>query len=425
MEQPTRRQVLKTSMGAVASWSIMKSAGADTSGRPAVRHAVIGVGGQGRSHVNAFAKTPGCEIAAVCDVDPGRRGKVAEWLDGKFDARVTWDFHEVLADPEIDSVSVATPDHWHTPVALFALKAGKHVYVEKPCSHNIAEAYALERAARKTGLCVQHGTQHRSGSGPREAVAFLRDGGLGTVRMAKAINHQLRGPIGRAEISEPPEGVDYDRWLGPAPEHPFTKNRWHYNWHWFWDYGCGDIGNDGIHQIDMMRWGMGVDYPKRVVASGGQLFYEDDHETPDTQTVIYEYDDCQLMYEMRLWTNYKMEGHDNGVVFYGDKGKLEVGREGCVVTLVGEEPKKIGGPNDFQENVRNFVACVGARNPQGLNAPIGEGVTSTVLCHLGNIGTRLGRGLMMSSDGREIINDTEAAALMARSYRPGYELPDV
>lgn len=424
MKQISRRSVLKTGAVAAATWSIGTLAQGAPMARP-LRHAVIGLGGQGRTHVKTFASTENCTIAAVCDVDPERLGTVAEALKGKADATVTQDFFEIIHNPEIDSVSIATPDHWHAPIALHALKAGKHVYVEKPCAHNMAEAYALEEAAASTGLCVQHGTQHRSGDGPIAAVKFMQEGGLGKVRMAKAINHQYRGEIGRAEETPPPPGVDYDRWLGPAPERPFTKNRWHYQWHWHWDYGCGDIGNDGIHQIDMMRWGMGVGYPKRVVATGGQLFYNDDHETPDTQTVVYEYDDCHLMYEMRLWTRYKMEGHDNGVVYYGDKGKMEVGRTGAEVTLIGEEKRKLGGPNDLPSNVRNFVECVRAGTPDKLNAPIHEGVISTALCHLGNIGTRVSRPLTLSADGRAIENDDEAQAMMSRTYRKGYELPHV
>lgn len=417
-----RRDALKAGAVGALAWSI---GGRAIASDAPVRHAIIGLGGQGQGHVKTFGATEGCTLVAGCDVDPERRKKVSDAVAGKFDMKMYSDFHELLADKSIDSVSVVTPDHWHTPVALYALQAGKHVYVEKPCAHNIYEAMVLDRVAHASGLCVQHGTQHRSGAGPKDAVQFLRDGGLGKVRMAKAINHQLRAPIGRAEESEPPAGVDYDRWLGPAPEHAFTKNRWHYNWHWFWDYGTGDMGNDGVHQVDMMRWGMGVDLPNRVTSVGGQLFYDDDHETPDTQTVVFEYDDVHLMYEMRLWTDYKMEGHDNGVVFYGDKGTLEVGRRGCDVTLIGEEKKSIGGGQDFPENIRNFVACVKAGTPEKLNAPIAEGVKSTILAHLGNIGTRVARPLQLSPDKKQFVGDEVATSMITRTYRKGYELPNV
>jgi len=420
MTQPSRRRVLQLGAAGVAAWSIGGRAAAQD--RP-LRHAVIGTGGMGTSHLNNFAKTEGVTIAAACDVDPERRAKVEAWWDGKFDATMYSDFHELLANPDIDSVSIATPDHWHTPVALHALLAGKHVYVEKPCSHNIHEALALKKLARETGLCVQHGTQHRSGEGPMEAVKMMREGALGKVRMAKAINHQLRKPIGRAPDSDPPEGVDYDMWLGPAPLRPFSKNRWHYNWHWHWDYGTGDTGNDGVHQIDVMRWGMGVELPGRTTSVGAQLFYDDDHETPDTQTVIFDYGDVHLMYEMRLWTDYKLEGHDNGVLFYGDKGTMEVGRDGCFIQPVGGEKRRIGGSHDLSANMKNFADCARAGTPEKLNAPIGEGVTSTILCHLANIGTRVGRPIDLDAGRTEASGDGEATALFTRSYREGYELP--
>ncbi|MEX2015118.1 MAG: hypothetical protein WD873_00685, partial [Candidatus Hydrogenedentales bacterium] len=279
--------------------------------------------------------------------------------------------------------------------------------------------------AAKSGKCVQHGTQSRSGEGIQQAIKFLQDGKLGKVRVAKAINHQFRAPIGRAPVSEPPPGVDYDLWLGPAPDHSFTANRWHYNWHWFWDYGTGDMGNDGVHQIDVARWGLGVGLPEKVIASGGQLFYDDDHETPDTQLVTFDYGDRQLIYEMRLWTDYLLEGHDNGVVFYGDNGTLEIGRRGVELSMKGEPREKIGGGADFEGNIRNFIACVKAGDPAALNAPIAEGVLSAALCHLGNIGTRVGRSLQFNAKADVFDGDDEANALLTRTYREGYELPDV
>lgn len=388
-----------------------------------LRHAVIGVGGQGSNHARTFSSMEDCRVVAVCDVSQTRRAALLEKLPDSENILEFSNFDELLARDDIDTVSIATPDHWHTPAALAALKAGKHVYVEKPCSHNVHESYALVDAAKKTGLCVQHGTQSRSGEGIIKAIQFLRDGHLGKVRLAKAINHQMRGPIGRKPATDPPPGVDYDRWLGPAPVVPFTENRWHYNWHWFWDYGTGDMGNDGIHQLDVACWGLNVGLPKHVTAAGGQLFYDDDHETPDTQVVTYEYDDCYLLFEMRLWTNYKMEGHDNGVVFYGDNGTVEVGRDGCFVTYIGKDRVQLGGSHDLTANVRNFLDCVIAENPAGLNAPISEGAISATLCHLGNIGTRVGRRLHFDAERIECTGDEEATTLLKRAYRAGYELP--
>ena len=217
-------------------------------------------------------------------------------------------------------------------------------------------------------------------------------------------------------------GVDYDMWQGPAPEHPFTRNRWHYNWHWFWDYGCGDIANDGIHQLDQVRWGLGVGLPTAVSGSGAQLFYDDDHETPDTQTIVYEYPHCHIVYEMRLWTDYPLEGHDNGVVFYCDGGTLEIGREGCIAKPKGKPPEKVGGGASLKENVTNYLDAVLGGDPGRLQAPIDEGAVSTALCHMGNIVTRVGSRLTFDAETWRFDNE-DANALLSRTYRAGYELP--
>ena len=425
MSASNRREFLAAAGAGMVTGLALTTRPAAAQASPAnrVRHAIIGSGNQGKRHAQAFATLDDCEIVALCDVDPNRRRLVAEKLPNPEQVALVEDFRRLLDDKSIDSVSVATPDHWHTPVALAALQAGKHVYVEKPCAHNIHEARTLVKAAAASGKCVQQGTQGRSSASIQQAFALLRDGVIGKVRMAKAINHQLRGPIGREPETSPPEGVNYDLWLGPAPLHAFTMNRWHYNWHWFWDYGCGDAGNDGIHQIDQARWGLGVGLPNAVSASGGQLFYDDDHETPDTQVVTFEYDHCYLLYEMRLWTDYPMEGHDNGVIFYGDNGKLEVGRGGCDVFVKGEEKRHVGPYASIEDHFRNFLDCVKAGNPAGLNGGIAEGAASTTLCHLGNIATRVGRKLKLDPATGECMGDDEANRLFTRQYRAGYELP--
>ncbi len=421
----TRRKFIKSAGAGVtlsAAPSLLRNSWGRAVPSERVRHAVVGTGGRGRRLSGDFAKMDDCDVVAICDVDPGRRSGTAKELGASSRVAQYADYRRVIDDKSIDSIVIATADHWHTPVALAAILSGKHVYVEKPCSHNVIEGHLLVEAAKKYHKCVQHGTQSRGSADVKAAVRFMREGKLGKVRMAKAINHQFRGPIGRAPETDPPPGVNYDLWLGPAPKRPFTRNRWHYNWHWFWDYGTGDIGNDGIHQVDVARWGLGVGYPPVLSASGGQLFYDDDHETPDTQVVTFEYDDCYLMYEMRLWTQYKLEGHDNGVVFYGDKGKLEVGREGCHVTFTGKEKQRIRGEGggDF---ARNFVDAVKANDPSKLDAPIEEGAISAALCHLGNIATRLGCGQLKYDPVKRIVPGNAAAtALLTREYRAGYEL---
>jgi predicted dehydrogenase len=423
-----RREFLKTtgaSLAGLAAFNTLPTL-AQGSANNRIRHAIIGTGKQGMSHCKSFSQVQDCEILALCDVDPERLDKAASLLPNSASVKKYADFRVLLEDKTIDTVSIATCDHWHTPVALAAILAGKHVYVEKPCSHNIREANLLVKAAREHKKCVQHGTQRRSSAQIQAGIRALREGAIGKVLTAKAINHQSRRAIGRAPVSEPPAGVNYDMWLGPAPKHAFTKNRWHYNWHWFWDYGCGDLANDGIHQLDVARWGLGVDYPKGSVCSGGQLFYDDDHETPDTQMIVYEYDHCHLIYEMRLWTDYKLEGHDNGTVIYGTEGKLEEGRSGVVITMKDGQTRKIEAQGE--DHRANFLNAVRANDPSKLSAPIEVGAVSAILCHLGNIGTRLGGQRVEYDPASQRITrcggrEAEANALLTRIYRAGYELP--
>lgn len=427
MSNLNRRHFLQAT-GAISSIAplILISQPHRASANDRINHAIIGAGNQGKTHCRTYRSLPDlCQIKAVCDVDPVRRQEIAKLAGIQSKADIHEDYRRILDDKTIDTVSVVTPDHWHTKIAMEAILAGKQVYVEKPCCHTIQEGIQLVNLAQQKKACVQHGTQSRSGEGIQKAIQFMRSEKLGKIRMAKAINHQLRKPIGRALPESPPEGVNYDMWLGPAPQHAFTRNRWHYNWHWFWDYGTGDIGNDGIHQIDVARWGLGVQWPKRITASGGQLFYNDDHETPDTQIVIYDYGHCYLMYEMRLWTDYKLENHDNGTVFYGDNGRLDIGRKGCFVTWIDGKEEKIGGGSDLEGNCRNFLECVKNNNPHQLNAPIPEGLFSAALCHLGNISVRVQNYLQFDPQNFQITNDSQAQALLSCQYRKGYELPQI
>lgn len=423
MNKTNRRDFLGVvGTGMVAGLTATRFSIAQTPGHR-IQHAIIGTGGQGRGHAQAFSSFEDCDVVAICDVDPQRRENIGNRLPNSDQVMLDEDYRRILDNPDIDSVSIATPDHWHTPIALAALEAGKHVYVEKPCSHTIHEAKLLAQAAAASGKCVQHGTQGRSSVSIKEGIAFMRSGIIGEVRMAKAINHQHRRPIGRTPVSDPPPGVNYDLWTGPAPAHPFTQNRWHYNWHWFWDYGAGDISNDGIHQIDQARWGLGVEIPKAVVASGGQLYYDDDNETPDTQTVIFEYDKCHLLYEMRLWTEYPLEGHDNGVIFYGDGGRLEIGRRGCEATLLDGEKVNFGPYVSIADHMRNFLDCIKNNTPSALAAQMDDAAVSTALCYLGNIATRVERRLTLDPDTWNCIDDPEALAMYTKEYRQGYELP--
>lgn len=420
MDSFSRSEFLQaTAKGTALAAAVLAAPRALAAPSERVRHAVIGCGGQGQRHAKVCASFADCEVVAVCDVDPERRAQTAAALPNSDAVRQCEDYRQVLEDRSIDSVSIATPDHWHTPIALAALAAGKHVYVEKPCSHTVREGELLAAAMEARGKCVQHGTQWRSNPGLHAGIALMRAATLGKVRVAKAINHQLRPAIGRAAESEPPHGVNYDLWLGPAPLRPFTQNRWHYNWHWHWDYGGGDIVNDGIHQIDVARAGLGAGLPVAVSGCGAQLFYDDDHETPDTQTIVFEYPECHLIYEMRLWTDYPMEGHTNGVVFYGDNGTLHIGSEGTILRLKGEPDKVLGERVDIRDHMRNYLDCVIAGTPDKLNAPINECFRSATLCNLGNIATRTGKRIVLGQE------DEQVKALFDKPYREGYGLASV
>jgi predicted dehydrogenase len=387
--------------------------------------AVAGINGRGRGLSGNFNDIPGVRVVALCDVD----GKVLDSEVKKFKDRNQKvnpyaECRRMLEDKSIDAVAIATPDHWHVPLAAFTVIAGKDVYVEKPLSHTISEGRLLVNLARKHRRIIQHGTQSRSAKGLIDAMEYMRSGKLGKIRMAKAINSQRRGPIGRVPDSETPAHVNYDIWLGPAPKRPFNRNRFHYNWHWFWDYGTGDTGNDGIHQIDIARWGLGVKSPKAVSCSGGQLFYNDDHQTPDTQIATFEYDEVYLMYEMRLWTPYKLEGHDNGNIFYGDNGKMSIGRDGWQVTFK-DGSKGPGGGRGRDSHIENFIKAVRSRKVSDLNANVEAGHHSAILCHLANIAMRVGWRLKFDTKQERFIGNAEANEYLTKKYRKGYELPSL
>jgi predicted dehydrogenase len=421
MKALTRRNFMKSSVavGATVALPFSRVRGANNN----IRVAVAGIRGRGGGLVSEFHSIPGVQVVALCDVDGNALDKrVKEFKDRNEKVDGYGDYRRMLKDKSIDVVAIATPDHWHVPIAASSVVAGKDVYVEKPLSHTIAEGRLLVNLARKHGRMVQHGTQSRSAEGLMEAVEYMQSGKLGKIRMAKAINSQLRGPIGRVPDSEAPAHVNYELWLGPAPKRPFNRNRFHYNWHWHWDYGTGDTGNDGVHQIDIARWGLRVEMPKAVSCSGGQLFYDDDHETPDTQIATFEYDDVYLMYEMRLWTPYSHEGHDNGNVFYGDKGKVSIGRKGWQVIF--KDGKK--GPDGSREggsHAVNFIKAVRSRKVSDLNADVEVGHHSAVLCHMANIAMRVGRRLKFDTKQERFIDDAEANTYVAKQYRKGYELP--
>ena len=421
MKDITRRNFMKSSLitGAAISVPFSKVRGANDD----ISVAVAGINGRGQGLIGSFHNTPGVRVVALCDVDKNVLDReVKKFKDRNEKIDPYNDFRQMLKDKSLDVVCIATPDHWHVPLAASSVIAGKDVYVEKPLSHTISEGRLLVNLARKHRRIVQHGTQSRSYESFMDAVEYMQSGKLGKIRMAKAINSQFRGPIGRVPDSQTPPGVNYDLWLGPAPKRPFNLNRYHYKWHWFWDYGTGDTGNDGVHQLDIARWGLGVKLPDAVSCSGGQLFYDDDHQTPDTQVAAFEYDDVFLMYEMRLWCPYSLEGHDNGNIFYGDKGTVSIGRKGWQVTFK-DGSKGPAGLRGRDTHTLNFINAVRSRNAGDLNADVEVGHYSATLCHLANIAMRIGRRLKFNAARERFIDDAQANAYLTKQYRKGYELP--
>ena len=281
-----------------------------------VRVAVIGLGGRGSSHVNAWSRMPNVEVAAICDVDEshiGEKFKLLESRGVKNKPTTHVDIRKLLESKDIDAVSIATPNHWHTLMTVWACQAGKDVYVEKPCSHNVFESQQIVAAARKYNRIVQQGSQSRSSPALREAVQRMREGEFGEIYMARGLCYKWRDTIGKTPVEPVPAGVDYDLWTGPAPMRPFTKNRFHYNWHWMWDTGNGDLGNQGIHEVDKARWGLGVTHPTKVTAIGGKFMFDDDQETPNTLSASYEFDvdgkKKMMTFEVRHW----ISPHEAGI----------------------------------------------------------------------------------------------------------------
>jgi predicted dehydrogenase len=424
---------------------LLGSAAAATAMRPnmlaspndTVRVACVGVRSQGREHLKRYGKMKNVEIAAIVDIDESvlsaRLGDV-EKMGRKKPTGYT-DLRKLLEDKSIDAISIATPNHNHTMQAIWGCQAGKHVYVEKPCSHDMFEARQIVAAAKKYKRLVQHGTNSRSGAA-RDAVKHIREGVIGDVYMVRGLCFKWRDTIGHKPVEPVPPGVHYDLWLGPAPQHEFTRNRFHYNWHWFWDYGNGDLGNQGIHQVDLCRWGLGVTYPTKVSATGGHFMFDDDQETPNTLLASYEFNDhgrkVMMEFEVRHWITNKEaglgEGDSNcvGATFYGSKGYMSIDAEdfGKYRTFLGRKQEPGPSGNDIGDNWANFISAVRSGNHADLNAPIEEGAISTTLVHLANISYRVGRTLHFDADSYSCTGDEEANRMFRREYRKPFVVPE-
>lgn len=392
-----------------------------------IRLGVVGTGGRGTEHARSFAGVSDVTVAYVCDVDESRATKAAQAV-GKvkgvaMDPKAVGDFRRILDDKEIDAITIATCNHWHAIIGILACQAGKHVYVEKPCSHNPREGELLVEAARKHKRQVQMGNQRRSYGHYIEAIKQLQDGVIGRVYLAKSWYFANRPSIGKGRLTEPPKGLNYELWEGPAPHRPFKDNYLHYNWHWFWHWGNGELGNNGVHSIDICRWGLGVDYPIHITSSGGRYRYEDDQETPDTHTVCYEFEGKKLITWDGLSCNTNPLGPGFDILFHGEKGSLVLRDGGYSLhdrDAKATELKKFPSSRTSQnEHFGNWLAAI--RSGAKLNSEIEEGHKSTLLCHLGNIAHRTGRALKCEAKDGHIRDDKDAMALWTREYAKGWE----
>ncbi len=394
-----------------------------------IRVAIIGVRSRGLEHIAGYLKQKDAVITTICDTDEAMFGKANLMVragNGGKETKYVQDLRRVFDDPNIDAVSIATPNHWHALATIWACQAGKDVYVEKPVSHNVFEGRKMVEAARKYNRIVQTGTQCRSHKGIQDAIDFIRAGKIGQVYMAKGLCYKPRGSIGIKPDGPVPAGLDYALWTGPAEMKPFNANKLHYNWHWEWNTGNGDLGNQGIHQVDLARWGLNkTEFPKAVTASGGRYGYKDDGETPNTLSVAYEFDDSLLQFEVRgLATNEEL-GVKVGDIFYGTEGILAISSYMDWQTYMGPKLEKGPGGKGGGDHFANFLQAVHSRDVKSLNADIEEGHQSSAYCHLGNIAYKLDRKLHINPSTESFVHDSEADSHLTRNYREGFKVPAV
>lgn len=398
---------------------------------------VMGTNSRGAALAEGFAALPGTEVAYICDVDEQAMQNGIDAVEEggqKTKPEGIKDYRSLLEKKDLDAVAIASPDHWHAPAAIMALQADKHVYVEKPCSHNPHEGELLVEAAEKYGKVVQMGNQRRSWPNVIEGIQKVKEGAIGEAYFSRAWYANTRGSIGNGNTAEVPSGLDFDLWQGPAPRREFKDNLIHYNWHWFWHWGTGEILNNGTHFIDLCRWGLEVDYPEQVSSNGGRYAYDDDWETPDTQITSYDFADGKtISWEGRSCNGQNIEGISAGASFHGTEGTLIIdgngystfdneGNELEKVTVDSSDELDTTGPGfDLDAgHLGNFRDAI--REGSSLNSPVEDGNKSVLLCQLGNIAHRTGRMLNCDTETGRIIDDSEAMELWKREYEPGWEL---
>ena len=434
----TRREFLDSVAAGAAGLAIgatAKSYGQIMGSNDRLNFAVIGLNGRGYAHLSSLkVNRNAARISHVCDVDSTILRKFADSVRqevGEAPA-AEQDFRRILEQKNVDAITIATPDHWHTPLAIAGLQAGKHVYVEKPCSHNPAEGEMLVQAQQKYGKLVQMGTQQRSSPHTIEIIQKIRDGLIGRPYFAKAWYSNTRKSIGTGkEVAVPPQ-LDWELWQGPAPRRPYKDNVHPYNWHWFRIYGTGETLNNGTHEVDVCRWALGVDYPKRVAASGGRYQFHDDWQFYDTLVTSFEYDDQLISWEGKSCQGMKYYGRDRGSTVMGTEGTVLVDRGGYEVYdlkgkktnefKVGSETSSadlIGRDSMTDAHFANFIAAI--RNGEKLNAPIEVGNVAVTMLQLSNIAWTVNRELHLDQKDGRIQDDPEATRMSSREYQPGWE----
>ena len=434
-----RRNFLKSS-GSAAAALTAASYSQVMGANERVQVACIGVRGRGKSHIREFARDERSEVAAVVDIDQAVAERAAQQTleHQKRKPAEYEDLRKMLENDSIDAVSVAAPNHWHALATIWSCQAGKDVYVEKPASHSIFEGRKMVEAARKYKRIVQVGHQSRSTQHKVRAIELLREGVIGKLYMARGLCFKRRKSIGAKSASPVPPGVNYDLWLGPSQEIDFKENRFHYNWHWYWDFGNGDIGNQGVHEMDIARWGLGKEeLPPAVYSSGGHYIYPDDQQTPNTQTAVFEYPDSQIVFEVRgLITGGEAGMQDKtgnmnvvGNLFFGADGYMTVNHRGFA-TYLGEK-REPGPAMSFAEeqgwssagHFANFLDAVKSRKHTDLHCDVEVGHLSAALCHMANISYRTNRKLKFDAKTERFPGDDEANKLLKRDYREPFVVP--
>jgi hypothetical protein len=458
MSQPTSRRFFLGAATALASTRVW---GANDK----INVGIVGLGGRGTNHLNIYSRLPEARVAGICDIDQAAREKANATLlkNTGEKAKEFEDMRQAFADPQIEAVSIATPNHWHALAAIWAMKAGKDVYGEKPACYNIHEGQVMLQVARDTKRMLQIGSQHRSTPFKMKAFDALQQGLIGDIYLAKGLCFKRRASIGHQPDSPTPPGVNWDLFLGPAPLRPFNKLRFKYNWHWFWDTGNGDIGNQGVHEIGLCRWALkDPEWPKTAYAQGGKYAYTDDQETPNTLLASYDYGGREIVFEVRglltggegsrvqrrpgppaagavappadpapthtapVNANIQPINVMIGNLFYGTNGWAAMSDQGFQAfkgesneLIMEEKPERGPGGDATGLHMQNFLSACKSRNYKELHDEIGNAYLSASLCHLANISYRTGRKLTLAA-GPKFVNDSEADKMLTRNYRKPY-----